>query len=78
MSRRCQVTGATVGYGHNVSHSHRRTNRTFNVNLVRKRYWVPSLRRHVTLRLSARGIKIIDVRGIDSVIADIAARGEKV
>jgi len=77
MSRVCQVTGATPGFGHHVSHSHRRTNRRFNVNIQSKRYWVPSLNRHVTLTVSARGIKIIDQRGIDAVVAKIAARGEK-
>ena len=49
MSRVCQVTGATVGFGHHVSHSHRRTNRRFDINIQKKRYWVPSLGRHVTL-----------------------------
>ena len=77
MSRVCQVTGATPGFGHHVSHSHRRTNRRFNVNIQSKRYWVPSLNRHVTLTVSARGIKIIDQRGIDAVVAQIATRGEK-
>lgn len=77
MSRSCQVTGATVGFGHRVSHSHRRTNRRWDVNIQKKRYWVPSLGRHVSLRLSARGIKTIDVRGIDAVIAELVARGER-
>jgi large subunit ribosomal protein L28 len=75
MSRVCQVTGAEVGFGRSVSHSHRRTSRRFDVNIQKKRYWVPSLGRHVTLRLSARGIKTIDVRGIDAVVADIHAKG---
>ena len=78
MSRICQVTGAKPGFGHHVSHSHRRTNRRFNVNVQSKRYWVPSLNRFVTLTVSARGIKTIDQRGIDGVVADILARGGKV
>ncbi len=78
MSRVCQVTGATPGFGHHVSHSHRRTNRRFNVNIQSKRYCVPSLNRHVTLTVSARGIKTIDQRGIDAIVAQITARGEKV
>ena len=78
MSRRCQVTGKEVSFGNNVSHSMRHTRRRFDVNLQRKRYWVPSLNRYVTLRLSARGIKVIDVRGIDSVVRDIIARGERI
>lgn len=78
MSRRCQVTGAEVGFGRNVSHSHRRTSRRFDANVQRKRYWVPSLGRNVSLRVSARGIKTIDRRGIEAVVAEILARGEKI
>lgn len=78
MSRTCQVTGATPGFGHHVSHSHRRAKRRFDVNVQRKTYWVPSLNRRVTLTLSARGIKTVDVRGIDVVVADIQARGGRV
>ena len=77
MARTCQVTGARPGFGHHVSHSHRRTKRRFDVNVQSKRYWVPSLGRAVTLRLSARGIKTVDVRGIDAVVADLRARGER-
>jgi large subunit ribosomal protein L28 len=77
MSQLCQVTGATPGFGHRVSHSHRRTKRRFDVNVQRKRYWVPSLGRHVTLRVSARGIKTIDRRGIEAVVADLRRRGER-
>jgi large subunit ribosomal protein L28 len=75
MSRICQVTGAEPSFGNAVSHSHRRTRRRWNVNVQSKRYFVPSLGRHVTLRVSARGIKTIDRRGIDSVVADLRARG---
>lgn len=78
MSRVCQVTGRSPGFGHNVSHSHRRTKRRFNVNIQRKRYWVPSLGRAVTLRVSARGMKVIAARGIDAVVAEMSARGEKI
>ena len=74
MSRTCQVTGAVPGFGHHVSHSHRRTKRRFNVNVQTKRYWAPGLGRAVTLTVSARGIKTIDQRGIDAVVADILAR----
>ncbi|WKN48698.1 50S ribosomal protein L28 [Nocardioides sp. Arc9.136] len=78
MSRTCQVTGRTPGFGHHVSHSHRRTNRRFDVNVQRKRYWVPSLGRSVTLRVSARGIKVIDVRGIDAVVAEVLRRDGRI
>lgn len=69
MSRTCQVTGAQPGFGHTISHSHRRSKRRVNVNVQSKRYRVPSLRRHMTLTVSARGVKTIDRRGIDAVVA---------
>lgn len=78
MSARCQVTGAEPGFGNNVSHSHRRTRRRWNPNLQHHRFYVPSLRRTVRLRVSAKGLRIIDRRGIDAVVAQILARGEKV
>ena len=77
MSRICQVTGAAPTFGNAVSHSHRRTRRRWNVNIQRKRYVVPSLGRTVTLRVGARGMKVIDQRGIDAVVADLLARGER-
>lgn len=77
MSAHCQVTGAVPGFGKSVSHSHRRTNRRFDPNVQRKKWFVPSLGRTVTLTVSARGIKTVDERGIESVIAGLRARGEK-
>lgn len=77
MSARCQVTGRTVQVGNNVSHSHRRTKRRFDANLQRKSFWVPTLGRTVTLRVSTKGLRVIDARGIDAVVAQMAARGEK-
>ena len=50
MSQVCQVTGTTPRFGNSLSHSHRRTRRRFDVNVQRKRYWVPSLGRHITVR----------------------------
>ena len=78
MAAHCQVTGAQLGFWHSISHSHRRTKRRFDPNIQKKRYWVPSLRRSVTLNVSAKGIKVIDARGIDSVVTDILARWEKI
>ena len=78
MAAVCQVTGATPGFGHSISHSHRRNKRRFDPNVQKKTYYVPSLRRNVTLNVSAKGIKVIDVRGIESVVKDILARGEKI
>lgn len=77
MSRICQVTGSRPGFGNWISHSHRRTKRRFEVNVQDKRYWVPSLGRRVRLRVSPRGIRTIDRRGIDAVVAGLLARGEK-
>lgn len=78
MSARCQVLGTVPGFGHSISHSHVRTKRRFDPNIQKKHYWVPSLGRTVTLRVSAKGIKTIDRDGIDVVVARIRARGEKV
>jgi large subunit ribosomal protein L28 len=78
MSARCQVLGAVPGFGHSISHSHVRTKRRWDPNVQKKRYRVPSLGRTVTLRVSAKGIKTIDRKGIDVVVAEMLARGEKV
>ena len=77
MSNHCQVTGAQPSFGNSVSHSHRRTRRRWNVNVQRKRYWVPSLGRYITIRVSARGIKTIDKLGIEAVVAQMLAQGER-
>ena len=77
MAAHCQVTGAEPGFGHSISHSHRRNKRRFDPNIQKKTYYVPSLRRKVTLTLSVKGIKVIDARGIDAVIADLIAKGVK-
>ncbi len=69
------VTGAVPGFGHSISHSHRRTKRRWDPNIQSKRYWVPSLGRSVTLTVSARGIKTVDRRGVDAVVREILARG---
>ena len=78
MSQRCQVTGADPRFGKSVSHSHRRTSRRFDPNVQTKRFFVPSLGRTVRLRVSARGLRTIDRRGIEAVVAEIRAHGEKI
>ena len=78
MSRRCQLTGTGPSFGNSVSHSHRRTKRRFDANIQDKRYWLPSERRYVRLRLSARAIKTVDRRGIESVVAELRRKGVKV
>ena len=77
MAAVCQVTGAVPGFGHNISHSHRRTKRRFDPNVQKKTYYVPWLGRKVTLNVSAKGIKGIDARGIEKVVADLKAKGVK-
>ena len=77
MAATCQVTGAVPGFGHNISHSHRRTKRRFDPNVQRKTYFVPSLKRNVTLNVSAKGMKVIDARGIEAVVRDMQSRGVK-
>jgi len=78
MSKICQVTGRKPAFGNNVSHSHRKTRRRWNPNIQIKRFWVPSEKRWVTLTVSAKGIKTINKNGIESVLADMRRRGEKV
>lgn len=78
MSRVCQVTGKRPVSGNNVSHSKRRTKRRFLPNLHWHRFWVDSENRFVRLRVSSKGIRIIDKKGIDAVLAEIRANGEKV
>ncbi|MEE1927177.1 50S ribosomal protein L28 [Streptomyces sp. TRM 70351] len=75
MSAHCQLTGAKPGFGKSISHSHRRTPRHFDPNIQRKRYWLPSEGRHVRLTLSTKGIKTIDVIGVEAAVARIRARG---
>ncbi|MBL8946526.1 MAG: 50S ribosomal protein L28 [Myxococcales bacterium] len=78
MSQVCIVTGKRPVRGMNVSHSHVRSKRRLLPNLHEKRYWVASEKRFVKLKLSTSGMRIIDKRGIDVVLAEIRARGEKV
>lgn len=78
MAAYCQVTEKKPQFGHKVSHAQNKTKRRFNPNIQKKTYYVPSLKRNVTLNLSARGIKVIDVRGIEKVIGELIARGEKI
>jgi large subunit ribosomal protein L28 len=78
MSRVCQVTGKGPMVGHNVSHANNKTRRRFLPNLHPHRFWVEAEKRFVSLRVSNHGLRIIDKKGIDAVLADIRSRGEKV
>jgi large subunit ribosomal protein L28 len=78
MSRVCQVTGKRPVAGHNVSHANNRTKRRFLPNLHTHRFWIESEQRWVRLRVSRKGMRTIDKRGIDNVLSDLRARGEQV
>ncbi len=65
-------------YGNNVSHAHNKTRRRFDLNIFRKKFWLDSENRFVTLRVSAKGLRIIDKNGLESVIKDMRARGVKI
>jgi large subunit ribosomal protein L28 len=77
MSRVCQVTGKKPVAGNNVSHANNRTRRRFLPNLQSHKFWLESENRWVKLRVSTKGMRIIDKNGIDSVLADMRRRGEK-
>lgn len=78
MSKVCQVTGKRPVAGNNVSHAKNRTRRRFLPNLHSHRFWVESENRFVKLRVSAKGMRIIDKKGIDSVLAEVRYNGIKV
>ena len=78
MARVCQVTGKRVLSGHNVSHANNKTKRKWLPNLHEPRFWVPSESRWIKLKVSSNGLRTIDKNGIEAVLADLRARGEKV
>lgn len=78
MSQVCQVTGKRPMSGNNVSHAMNKTRRRFSPNLHSHRFWVESENRFVRLKVSSKGMRIIDKNGIDAVLADMRKRGEKV
>ncbi|UJF19267.1 50S ribosomal protein L28 [Vibrio sp. SS-MA-C1-2] len=78
MSRVCQVTGKRPVVGNNRSHANNATKRRFLPNLQTHRFWVESEKRFVKLRVSAKGMRIIDKKGIEVVLTDLRTRGERV
>ncbi|OLC69887.1 MAG: 50S ribosomal protein L28 [Betaproteobacteria bacterium 13_1_40CM_4_64_4] len=78
MARVCAVTGKTPMVGNNVSHANNRTRRRFMPNLQRRRFWVESENRWVSLRLTNAALRTIDKKGIDVVLAELRSRGEHV
>ena len=78
MARVCQVTGKIPMVGNNVSHAHNKTKRRFMPNLQRRKFWVESENRWVSLRLTNNALRTIDKKGIDVVLAELRSRGEHV
>ncbi len=78
MARVCQVTGKRPISGNNVSHAHNKTRRRFLPNVHRHKFWLESEQRFVKLKVSAKGMRVIDKRGIEQVVNDLRARGDKV
>ena len=78
MSRICQVTGKRPMSGNSVSHAHNKTRRRFLPNLHTQRFWVEGENRWIKLRVSRKGMRIIDKKGIEAVLDKIRARGERV
>ena len=78
MSRVCQITGKRPVSGQNVSHSNIKTKRRFLPNLHTHRFWLESEKRFIRLRVSTKGLRTIDKHGVEKVVADLRARGEKI
>jgi large subunit ribosomal protein L28 len=78
MSQICQVTGKRPLVGNNVSHANNKTKRRFMPNLHQRRFWLENEKRWIKLRVSRKGLRMIDRYGIEQVLANIRARGEKI
>ncbi len=78
MARVCQITGKGPIVGHHVSHANNKTTRRFLPNLQRRRFWVESESRWVSLRLTTNALRTIDKNGIDTVLADLRAKGQAI
>lgn len=78
MARQCQVTGKRARTGNNVSHANNKSRRRWLPNLHERRFWVPSEKRWIKLRVSSKALRTIDKNGIEAVIAQLRARGEKI
>ncbi|MGC1955665.1 MAG: 50S ribosomal protein L28 [Gammaproteobacteria bacterium] len=78
MARVCQITGKRPATGNNVSHAHNKTRRRFLPNLHTHRLWVESEKRWVKLRISSKGLRLIDKKGLDVVLAQLRSRGIRV
>ena len=75
MSKVCQVTGRKRMVGNNVAHSKLRTKRTFDLNLKTKRFWSETEQRYITLRVTCKGMRIIEKNGLDAILKDAQKKG---
>jgi large subunit ribosomal protein L28 len=75
MSKICQITGKIALSGNNVSHSHSKTKRKFNVNLQTKKFYIPEEDKYIKLKISTSGIRLIDKKGITACLKDARANG---
>ena len=78
MAKVCQVTGKGPMVGNHVSHANNKTKRLFMPNLQRRKFWVEGENRWVSLRLTNSGLRLIDKKGIETVLADLRAAGTKI
>jgi large subunit ribosomal protein L28 len=78
MSKVCIVTGKRPTTGNNVSHAQNKTKRRFLPNLHTHRFWVESENKYIKLKVSSKGMRIIDKKGIDVVLSDLRAQGHKI
>jgi large subunit ribosomal protein L28 len=78
MAKVCQVTGKAPMVGHHVSHANNKTKRRFMPNLQRRKFWVEAENRWVSMRLTNAGLRLIDKKGIEVVLADLRAAGQKI
>ena len=78
MARVCQVTGKAPQVGHHVSHANNKTKRRFLPNLHYRRFWVESENRWVKMRVTQAGLRLIDKKGIDVILAEMRERGEHI
>jgi large subunit ribosomal protein L28 len=78
MSRVCEITGKRPAVGNRVSHANNKKRRRFLPNLHAQRFWLESEKRWVSLRVSTRGMRTIEKKGIDQVVAELRAQGVKV
>ena len=78
MSKICQITGKKPQSGNNVSHAHNKTRRRFLPNLHYKKFWLESEKRYVRLRISQKGLRIINKYGLEKVLDDLHSQGKKI